>query len=196
MRQHGTRLGIAVALALLLPLTALAGGWAVVTLDRAPTGIEAGKAFEVGFTVLQHGKTPVEGLSPKLVFSRVAAGRTPGLAKGETLSFNAQAEGKIGHYVASVTLPSDGKWNWEVDAFGPPHRMSALTVMVPAKAQPAVEQAQPATVDATAARTNAVAPASSALPVAIWVSAAVGILALLGMALYLARRPRRSTARV
>lgn len=193
MRRQGTRLGIALALALVLPLTALAGGWAVVTLDTSPVGVQAGKAFEVGFTVLQHGKTPVEGLQPKLNFSMVAAGRPAGLAKGETLSFDARPEGKIGHYVASVTLPTNGTWNWEVDAFGPPAPMSALTVGAPAKAQTGVQQAQPA------AETQALAPAAqpqtSPFPPAAWILAGAIGLALVATALVL-RRPRRSTARV
>jgi len=194
MRRQGTRLAVAVAVAL-LPLTALAGGWAVVTLDSTPTGIQAGTAFEVGFTVLQHGRTPMGGLSPRLHFSQAAAARAPGLAKGGVLSFDARPEGKIGHYVASVTLPSDGTWNWEIEAFGAPAKMSALTVAAPAKAAGADKDARQAA-EATAAQANAAQPPSAARPAGMWVLAGAIGLALLATTLLVARRPRRSTAQV
>ena len=36
-----------------------AGGWAVTTLDPLAAAPVAGQPFDVGFTILQHGRTPV-----------------------------------------------------------------------------------------------------------------------------------------
>ena len=61
------RASVLVVLGLLLLATAtavLAGGWAVVTLDSPPGEIHAGEPWTVGFTVLQHGQTPVHNLGP------------------------------------------------------------------------------------------------------------------------------------
>ena len=48
-----------VALAVLVPATALAGGWATVKLSSTPTGAAAGVPWVVNLTVLQHGVTPL-----------------------------------------------------------------------------------------------------------------------------------------
>jgi hypothetical protein len=166
-------------LALLLVSPAQAGGWSVVVLDSGgvldPTGqtggtVEAGAPFTIGFTVLQHGKTPVAHLTPTLHFSNGAS--------GERLTFSAQAEGKAGHYVASVTLPDTGTWNWEVDAFGPPAPMAAVTV-VPMAA-------------------SVVEPAPAAAPVGVMplLPAAALVLAVLGIGgLLLLRRQQRAVVR-
>ena len=52
---------LALALGLLAALAppALAGGWAVTTLDGAPAVFRAGQSQTVGFTIRQHGVTPV-----------------------------------------------------------------------------------------------------------------------------------------
>ena len=64
------RFRISIALALLLSVVlaipVFAGGWAVITLDEIPTGVVAGEPLTIGFTVLQHGKTPMEGLDPTI----------------------------------------------------------------------------------------------------------------------------------
>jgi hypothetical protein len=43
---------------LALAAPALAGGWAVVTLDSLPREVRAGQSFQLGFVVRQHGITP------------------------------------------------------------------------------------------------------------------------------------------
>ena len=53
-----------VALAVLVPATALAGGWATVQLSSTPKGAKAGVPWVVNLTVLQHGVTPLENVQP------------------------------------------------------------------------------------------------------------------------------------
>jgi hypothetical protein len=122
--------GLLIALLLFAP--AQAGGWSVVILDsggaldpNGPNGrtIEAGVPFTVGFTVLQHGNKPMRDLSPTLAFTSKST--------NEKVSFKAQPEGKIGHYVATVSLPASGTWNWEIDAFGPVATMAPIDVIAP-----------------------------------------------------------------
>jgi len=77
------------------------GGWATVTVEDLPSQICAGQPLRLVFIVKQHGKTPLDGLKPTVVYNsggavtKVAA--TPGKAKGQ--------------YVAEVTFPTAGTWN-------------------------------------------------------------------------------------
>lgn len=128
-----------------VPVTALAGGWSVVTLDRTPADLQAGVPFTIGFVVLQHGKTPMEGLSPKITLIKQDAADAPNSVvpastarKGEErIVVTATPEGQIGHYVATITLPSSGAWSWEIDAYGPVAKLSPLAVnAAPAKVAP------------------------------------------------------------
>ncbi len=108
----------------ILALPALAGGWAVITLDAFPEDVSAGQQVSVGFTVLQHGRTPMHGLTPLISF------RNP--ESGETRSVVAESEGPTGHYVAAFTLPSAGNWEWSIEAFTVAQPMPALVVAAPA----------------------------------------------------------------
>jgi hypothetical protein len=137
---------------LTMPLPALAGGWSVVTLDSTPADVQAEAPFQIGFTVLQHGKTPMQGLEPVIRFwQNESAARGVGLTMvslakpsiDTLVTFTAQEAGEAGHYVATMTLPSAGVWQWEIAAFGEPALMSPLQVgAAPAKSA-AVEQAIP-----------------------------------------------------
>ena len=95
---------LAAAALMLVAYPALAGGWAVTTLDPLPTSIQAGQSFQVGFTIRQHGVTPFNQASPRI---RASSGAI-------SLSFGATRDGN-GHYVASVELPREGTWTWAVD---------------------------------------------------------------------------------
>ncbi|HVF24575.1 MAG TPA: cytochrome c [Anaerolineales bacterium] len=96
-----------------------AGGWAVISLDELPAGVVAGEPYTVGFTVLQHGKTPMTGLYPTV---------TARMEKGDTLTFRAEPEGKPGHYMAALTFPTDGEWEWSIQAFTMDMKMPVLNV--------------------------------------------------------------------
>ena len=96
-----------------------AGGWAVITLDELPAGVVAGEPYTIGFTVLQHGKTPMTGLYPII---------TARISNDEVLTFSAEPEGKPGHYTAALTFPKDGEWEWSIQAFTMDLKMPSLNV--------------------------------------------------------------------
>jgi hypothetical protein len=109
---------MAIAGAALAAGPATGGGWATVGLDSVPGGIRAGEAWSVRLTILQHGRTPLEGVQPELTISKAddAAERT----------FAAAPTGQPGVYRASVVFPSAGSWGYVVDdgfsarhSFGP-----------------------------------------------------------------------------
>jgi hypothetical protein len=87
-------------LATLTPAVAGAGGWAVPSLDPLPT-MQAGQTADVGFRLLQHGRTPV--------VASEWPGATIGLAvrAGDREWFvPAKAGPEPGHYVATIEVPS------------------------------------------------------------------------------------------
>jgi hypothetical protein len=97
-------LALALSGVLLGAQPAAAGGWAVTILDPLPTQIDAGRAYTVGFWVLQHGSHPFYGgqLEPvglKLVDAAGLATVFPGHALKEPA-----------HYVTSVTVPAPGTY--------------------------------------------------------------------------------------
>lgn len=115
---------LTIFLSLLITIPAFAGGWAVITLDKLPSGAVAGEPLTVGFTVRQHGRTLMAGLYPKVT----------AILGEEKLVFPADAEGGPGHYTATLTLPKAGDWQWAIDAFTMHQPMPALSVVAPADA--------------------------------------------------------------
>ena len=106
MRQRLSLASVIASAALLLGAgVALAGGWATVTPDPGTVAPTAGETTTVGFTVLQHGKTPV-GQGNVIVN---ASG-----PDGQVLAFSARPEGKAGHWVVDLMLPAAGTWEWSV----------------------------------------------------------------------------------
>jgi hypothetical protein len=83
-----------------------AGGWAVTTLDALPSHPVAGVPTEVGYTVRQHGVTPVALEGTAIVVEGRGAG---------SQHFDGRAEGPVGHYVATVTFPAVGALRWHVE---------------------------------------------------------------------------------
>jgi len=112
-------IGLALLLSLVFAIPVFAGGWAVITLDELPSNIVAGEPLTVGFTVLQHGKTPMTYLEPTITAKSTLS---------EKLIFNAVPEGKPGHYVATLTFPKEGKWEWSIQAFSMDQPMPVVTV--------------------------------------------------------------------
>jgi len=118
---------VALAAALVAAPSAFAGGWATVGLDSTPAGVQPGDPWNVNITVLQHGKTPLEGVQPTLT---IRGGDGP-------KTFSAKPTDKPGVYAASVTFPSAGEWTYEVnDGFitGQPHTFPAVQIGEPASA--------------------------------------------------------------
>lgn len=118
---------------------ALAGGWATIVPDEAvsPT---AGQPTEIGFTVMQHGKTPTSSVTPSVV---VANSATQAL-----LMFPARQSGKTGHFVATITIPSAGAHTWAVTL--PELIVEAKPVPFVVSADPAGAPSGPTVVDDTA----------------------------------------------
>jgi cytochrome c551/c552 len=127
-----TLIGAIVLLALVTSV-ALAGGWAVITLDELPGQITAGQAFSIGFTVRQHGRTLRSDLTPIVRFNRADT--------QESFQVTAQRQGAEGHYAAEIKFPGAGQWEWQVDVGLLTQDLPTLTVRaaqagsVPAKAQ-------------------------------------------------------------
>jgi hypothetical protein len=111
-------LGIAILLSLVVVIPAFAGGWAVITLDELPTNVVADEPLTIGFTVLQHGRTPLNDLTPTVYVAQ----------NEEKLAFRAKADSKPGHYTATLTFPKDGNWEWSIQAFTMDQPMPALNV--------------------------------------------------------------------
>ena len=129
--------GLTLFLALVIAVPVFAGGWAVITLDELPSNVVAGKPFTVGFTVLQHGRTPMSGIDPTV---------TAELSASEKVVVDAEPEGNPGHYVATLTLPKEGEWEWSIQAFSMDQPMPVLTVAAPVAetVNPPVVKTEPA----------------------------------------------------
>lgn len=159
-------IGLTLLLAMAFTIPALAGGWAVITLDELPGQVEANQPLEIGFMVRQHGVTPLGGESP--VIRAHLAGST------ESVIVEAHEEGEVGHYVATLTLPQTGEWEWSIQAFTGTQPMPALTVVDPALVA-----------------SEAVKPAPNSLSL---FAAGVGMLGVIGGLLALQRKVRWAAA--
>jgi hypothetical protein len=121
------RLLLAVGLLLVAAPAAFAGGWATVGLSSTPSGTQPGEPWVVDMTVLQHGRTPLEGVQPKLTITNGDARRT----------FAAKATDKPGVYRVSVVFPTAGRWTYQVDdgfVTGVPHTFPPVEIGAPASA--------------------------------------------------------------
>ena len=97
---------VAVVASVAVP-AASAGGWATVGLSSLPpTGLKAKQAWPVDITVLQHGRTPLAGVTP-VVRIRDDGGKL-------VQSFTARPTGKTGVYHAVVQFPGEGTYSYEV----------------------------------------------------------------------------------
>jgi hypothetical protein len=111
----------ALAAALLAPATALAGGWATVGLSSLPDGTRPGEEWVVDLTVLQHGRTPLEGVQPSVLLKEENGGAEE--------AFAAEPTGRAGVYRARVVFPSSGEWTYSVDDdFSQVHHLGSVHV--------------------------------------------------------------------
>ncbi len=118
MKKLLAGLGLSLAVLTLLAPAASAGGWAVSTLDPMSTPV-AGAPIDVGFTIRQHGVTPVD--LDDVAIAVIGP-------SGETVVYPAHADGSIGHYVATVTF-EEGQSTWEIrQGFFEPQELGAITV--------------------------------------------------------------------
>lgn len=103
--RHLVTLSVLVA-ALAVSPTAGAGGWASVGFAPLPDGTAAGETWTPKITVLQHGKTPLGGLTPVVTIT----------GDEQVQTFTATETSEVGVYEASVVFPEDGEWRILVDS--------------------------------------------------------------------------------
>jgi hypothetical protein len=84
------------------------GGWAISTLDEMPAPAP-GESVTIGFTIRQHGVTPVNIDEPG-----VDVGVVVTEPSGGVVFFPAAQEGAIGHYVADVVFGEVGVHSWAI----------------------------------------------------------------------------------
>lgn len=106
MRNTMTALATA-ALVMAMASTALAGGFAVATVENLPEEFEAGTTYSLDYTIRAHGETPVDSGSSFVTLRNGS----------ESLRFDAVNHGD-GTYTVEITAPSGGSWDWEVVSDG------------------------------------------------------------------------------
>jgi hypothetical protein len=128
----------ALALTLILATSALAGGWAQAIMDSPPD--EPGGANQpvtIGFTLLQHGVTPVDWGTAKVVLTNDAT--------GQSIIADARPQGAVGHWVAEIGVPATGTWTYAIR-----HDLEIeMTGFAPLVVGPSVAQPASATAAAT-----------------------------------------------
>jgi hypothetical protein len=95
-------LPLAALAVLTLAATALAGGWAQVTVPNPPADPPAGEATTIELNVLQHGVTAVSWPRITVIATNEAT--------EEVTAAQAKASGPEGRYTATLTFPSEGEW--------------------------------------------------------------------------------------
>lgn len=111
----------ALAVALAAPATSLAGGWATVGLSSLPEGTQPREVWMVDLTVLQHGRTPLEGVQPRVLIR--------GARGGDEKAFHAKPTERAGVYRAHVAFPSAGRWTYAVDDdFSQVHQLGSVRI--------------------------------------------------------------------
>jgi hypothetical protein len=154
MRRTGLVAALALAAALTAPPTSLAGGFATVGLSSLPDGALPGEAWVVDLTVLQHGRTPLEGVKPALIIEPTD--------RGTAARFDAQPTGAPGVYRAEVVFPEAGEWSYAADdGFAAVHRLGTVTIGAGSDTAPAA----------------AAAGGGMSLPGALGIAALAGLLA-------------------
>lgn len=130
MQKFGFLLAVILLLALVPDVPA--GFWAVIVIDDVPGEIHAGEPWTVGFTVLQHGQTPVHKLFDGYDFTPIEpiliATHT---VTGEQIQATATATKEAGHFTLEVTFPGEGRWSWTIkpEPLGGETQFESLTVL-------------------------------------------------------------------
>ncbi|HEX9437114.1 MAG TPA: hypothetical protein VGA16_08165 [Candidatus Limnocylindria bacterium] len=178
----------ALVLTLALGAPALAGGWAVTTLDQLPPDFRAADTYAIGYTIRQHGVTPinVESMGGTTEIQITA----PDGAK--TLKYRGVPDGATGHYVAKVIFPYQGAWTWQVTQ-GPfqAQALGTIDVLAAAGAEAPVQPAAPVAVAAPAQQQPA---GPNGLLVTALLLAMAGAAVLFGSRLAVFADRRRATA--
>ena len=98
-----------------------AGGWAMTSLDPFDPPA-AGQPTTIGFTILQHGVTPVD--VPDVGIRILGQGQ-----KSEFFPAVSDGPDRVGHYTATVVFPARGTFTWVVEQgwFGP-QELGVITI--------------------------------------------------------------------
>lgn len=105
LRTRTTAAVLAIIGLLVLPAAASAGGWATVELSSTPDGLAPGATWMVDIEVLQHGRTPLEGVRPTVTI----------MSGGVSRTFPSRPTGRPGVHRASVRFARAGTWRYVVD---------------------------------------------------------------------------------
>ena len=113
---------LAILMLALVPAAATAGGFATVGLESPPPErASAGERWMAEFTVLAHGRTPLDDLQPEVILKGAdgsAAGRFPAVAGDEP-----------GSYRADVAFPDSGRFRVLIDdGYTQRHSFSTVTI--------------------------------------------------------------------
>jgi hypothetical protein len=106
MARRAVLVAMVTAGVLSMPAASLAGGWATVGLTSLPEGVGPGEEWVAEATILQHGRTPLVGVHPRVLVES---------ADGDRRSFTAAPTGRAGVYRARVVFPAAGVWSVSVD---------------------------------------------------------------------------------
>jgi hypothetical protein len=112
------------ALALLaFSVPALAKEGAVTKFDSLPTEWHAGQTYSLGYTIKMDGVEPYKADRTEIIANTID-GKT-------SLVFPGIADGAPGHYVAKVTFPSVGTWQWKViqGSYFAPFDLGSISVL-------------------------------------------------------------------
>jgi hypothetical protein len=102
----------AIALAtVVLTARVQAGGWASVELDQPIGEVRVGEAVDVGFTVKQHGQTPIHSMNGQHLKAVFIAQNGKGGGRLEQVALPDQP---TGHFRVQVVFPSAGVWQTEI----------------------------------------------------------------------------------
>src|SRR5215470_9542119 len=104
---RSTQITFAIGLLLILTGVAIAGGWAIVTLNEFPEYAVAGKPLNLTFSVRQHGVTLLPGLQPKVQATT---------ASGLQAKASVKPTANRGEYTTSLTLPEPGEWTIKISS--------------------------------------------------------------------------------
>lgn len=113
---------VTVFVALATAASAVAGGFATVGLNsQPPDGGGPGSTWDVTLNVLQHGVTPLSGISPTIVIRN--------LDTGATETFAATPTGEPGKYAAKVVFATAGRWEYLInDGFSQTHTFKPISI--------------------------------------------------------------------
>lgn len=115
-----TRLIPLVLVLLALPLVASAGGWALTSFDELPTSFETGETYELSYTILQHGRSPVDVFGSSVFVTN---------SSGNVTEFEATRTNSVGRYTVEVTFPAAGTFTWNVSQGDfAPHDLGSIAV--------------------------------------------------------------------